>query len=381
MAGAAGDPPDPTGQKRRSTVTGGRLVFLAGVRALAAIRAQGLRPDDIKVVAGAAGGPKWLILGHLDRMLFGSWFHGRRVKLYLLGSSIGSWRFAADSCADPVGAIDRMQDAYIHQVYNRKPTPREISEKSRSIIEYALGLNGPGEILSHAVNRLSLVAVRSRHLLASEQRLPLALGLAAAVTANFPKRPWLRWFFRQTLFSDPRNPPPFSVIGRKPNARCNMTPGNLKPALLASGSIPYLMQGVRHIPNAPRGVYRDGGAVDYHLDVPFGLKGSGIVLFPHFSPRIIPGWFDKHLPWRQPSAGNMADVLLIAPSERFVSGLPNGKITDRSDFFSYAGDDRGRFDCWQHVAEAGKILADEFIDTVESGRIRRCVKPLHAYCQ
>lgn len=376
MANAAGDPPDSTGQEGRPAVTGGPLVFRAGERALAVIRTQGLHADDVKVVAGAAGGPKWLILGHLDRMLFGSWFHGRREELHLLGSSIGSWRLAADSCADPVGAIDRMQDAYIHQAYDTKPTPRVISKKSRSIIEYALGSTGPGEILNHAVNRLSMLAVRSRHLLASEQRLPLALGLAAAVAANIPMRPWVRWFFKQTLFSDPRNPPPFSAIGRKPNARCDITPDNLKPALLASGSIPYLMQGVRHIPHAPRGVYRDGGAVDYHLDVPFGLKGSGIVLFPHFSQRIIPGWFDKHLPWRRPSADNMADVLLIAPSEQFVSGLPNGKISDRSDFYRYAGDDRGRFTCWQQVAESGRILAEDFIEAAESGRIRRCVKPL-----
>ncbi|MDX2452676.1 MAG: patatin-like phospholipase family protein, partial [Desulfosarcina sp.] len=94
-------------------MSGERLVFLAGERALETIRSQGLGPDNVKVVAGAAGGPKWLILGHLDRVLFGSWFQGRRQPLHLLGSSIGSWRFAADSCTDPVAAIDRMEDAYI----------------------------------------------------------------------------------------------------------------------------------------------------------------------------------------------------------------------------------------------------------------------------
>lgn len=86
------------------------------------------------------------------------------------------------------------------------------------------------------------------------------------------------------------------MIGQALNTQSGMTPGNLKPALQASGSIPYLMNGVQQIPGAPKGVYRDGGPVDYHLDVPFGLDGSGIVLYPHFSQRIIPGWFDKHLP-------------------------------------------------------------------------------------
>ena len=362
-------------------MSGEKLVFLAGKRALETIRSQGLGPDGVKVVAGAAGGPKWLILGRLDRLLFGHWFRGRRQPLFLLGSSIGSWRFAADSCADPVAAIDRMEDAYIHQTYDRHPTPREISEKSRAIIDRTLGANGPREVLNHPVNRLSLVAVRSRHLLARERRLPLALGLAAAVMANVLTRRSLKWFFQQTLFSDARNRPPFSSIGQAPGARSDLTPDNLKPALLASGSIPYIMDGVQQIPAAPKGVYRDGGVVDYHLDVPFSLNGKGIVLFPHFSRRIIPGWFDKHFSWRRPSADNMADVLLVAPSERFVSRLPNGKITDRKDFYLYAGDDRARFACWQQVADAGSILADDFMDAVESGSIRNRVQPIEGYAR
>jgi hypothetical protein len=353
-----------------------KLVFLAGSRALRSIRDQGLAPDHVKVVAGAAGGPKWLILGHLDRLLFGSWFRERRQPLYLLGSSIGSWRFAANSCADPIAAIDRMEAAYIHQAYAREPTPREISEKSLAIIDHTLGAVGPGDVLGHPVNRLSLVAVRSRHILACEQRLPLALGLAAAITASTLDRRLLLLFFRQTLFSDPRTRPPFYEHNRWLPDHSALTPENLKHALLASGSIPYLMHGVCDIPGTPPGVYRDGGAVDYHLDVPFGLNGKHIALFPHFSDRIIPGWFDKHLPWRRPSARNLADVLLVAPSARFVSRLPDGKITDRKDFYRYAGDDRARFTCWQQVADAGKILADDFIDAVESGDIRNRVRPL-----
>ena len=357
-------------------VPGERLVFLAGSRALESIRNRGLSPDHVKVVAGAAGGPKWLILGHLDRMLFGSWFRERREPLHLLGSSIGSWRFAADSCADPVAAIDRMEDAYIHQTYDRQPTPGEISEKSRSIIAHTLGTDGPGEVLGHPVNRLSLVAVRSRHLLASEGRLPLALGLAAAATVNAVARRSLGWFFEQTLFSDPRTCPPFYQNGPWPGAHSALSPKNLNRALLASGSIPYVMEGVRDIPGAATGVYRDGGAVDYHLDVPYGVSGTGIVLYPHFSSRIIPGWLDKHLSWRRPSADNMADVLLVAPSAGFVSRLPNGKITDRNDFYRYAGDDNARFSCWQQVADAGSILADDFMEAVRSGSIRNRVQPL-----
>ena len=74
----------------------------------------------------------------------------------------------------------------------------------------------------------------------------------------------------------------------------------------------------------------------------------------------------------------MADVLVVAPSASFVSRLPNGKITDRQDFYRYAGDDKARFACWQQVAEAGKILADDFMDAVTSGGICNRVQPLAA---
>jgi len=151
---------------------------------------------------------------------------------------------------------------------------------------------------------------------------------------------------------------------------------NLKPALLASGSIPFVMRGIRDIPGAPPGIYRDGGAVDYHLDVPYGLEGNGIVLFPHYTDRIIPGWLDKKLTWRKPSPNNMADILLVAPSPEFVSRLPLGKISDRNDFYRFAGNDRGRFGYWQKVSEAGKELAEDFLAAVANGSIRERVKQL-----
>lgn len=353
-----------------------KLVFLAGERALKRVRENGLDPDDVKIVAGAAGGPKWLILGQLDRVLFGEWFKGRRKPLFLLGSSIGSWRFAAASRRDPVAALDRFEDAYIHQAYTAKPSPAEVTGKSRDIMDAFLDESGVGEVLSHPCQRLSLFTVKSRHLLACEQKLLLALGLIGAVGANMVSRRLLRFCFRQTLFSDSRTLPPFTGNGNGRVMRLFLAGDNLKTALLASGSIPYVMQGIRDIPGAPPGVYRDGGAVDYHLDVPYGLAGSGIVLFPHYIDRIISGWLDKKLTWRKPAPGNVADVLLVAPSPEFVSRLPLGKISDRNDFYRFAGDDNGRFDYWQKVAAAGRELAEDFKEAVATGSIRERVRPL-----
>ena len=353
-----------------------KLVILAGARALKKVRTAGLSPGDVKMVAGAAGGPKWLILGQLDRFLFGEWFKDRTDTLFLLGSSIGSWRFAAASRRRPVAAIDHFESAYIHQAYTTKPSPGEVTLKSRAILEAYLGEKGVAEVLAHPFQRLNLFTVRSRHLLADDRKVPLALGLVGAVCANVVRRRGLNLFFRQTLFSDRRSILPLEQTNSFRVSRANLSGANLKEALLASGSIPYVMQGIRDIPGAPRGVYRDGGALDYHLDIPYGLKGRGLVLFPHYTDRIIPGWLDKKLPWRKPSPDNLTDVLLVAPSPEFVSRLPLGKISDRNDFYRFAGDDQGRFDYWQKIADAGKELAEDFMEAVTSGSIQERVRPL-----
>ena len=352
-----------------------KLIFLAGERALERVRDGGLQPEDVKIVAGAAGGPKWLILAQLDRLLFGEWFQGRHEPLFLIGSSIGSWRFAAASRRDPIAALDHFESAYIHQAYTTKPSPAEVSRKSQDIMDTFLGDNGPDEVLTHPYHRLNLVAVKSRNLLNFDHSLPLALGLVAAIGGNLISRKLLRLFFSQTLFGDSRTQPPFNSIANGSNSRVALNRANFKRALLASGSIPYVMAGVRNIPGAPPGTYRDGGALDYHLDVPFGLDGKGVVLFPHYTERIIPGWLDKKLFWRKPSQDNMADVLLVAPRPEFVANLPLGKISDRTDFYYFAGDDQGRFKYWKTVAAAGKGLAEEFSEAIDSGSIRKKLRP------
>ena len=129
------------------------------------------------------------------------------------------------------------------------------------------------------------------------------------------------------------------------------------------------MSGVDRIPGAPSGVYRDGGVIDYHLDLPFS-GSQGIVLFPHYMTRIIPGWLDKGLAWRKPVSANLDRVLMVAPSKGFVRSLPLGKISDRNDFYRFAGADRERMDYWHAVVSRGRLLAEEFMALAASGRIR-----------
>lgn len=352
------------------------LTLRAGPTALARIRAEGLRPEAVRVVAGAAGGPKFLVLAGLDRFLFGEWFRGRTAPLFLVGASIGAWRFAAASTGAPE-SMDLLRRAYMAQTYSDQPDPAEISAMGWKILDRFLGEGEKDAILSHPSHRLSVLAVRSRPPVASARRALLLPGLTGAALANLAERRLLGWFFERVLFSDSRKVPPFAQRNGFPLHCLVLTRRNLRAALMASGSIPLVMEGVAGIPDAPPGVYRDGGVIDYHLDLPFLPRGDdGLVLFPHYTDRIIPGWLDKKLTWRRPSAANMDKVLLVAPSAELVRGLPGGRIPDRKDFHRFLGRDMDRLAVWRRAVTASERMAEEFAELLESGRIREVVRPM-----
>ena len=90
------------------------LSLYGGSKAISIIKENGLTQNIVKVVAGAAGGPKWMILSHMDRFLFTEWFKNRSEPLFLAGSSAGAWRFAALSQRDPGKALDLLLHSYIY---------------------------------------------------------------------------------------------------------------------------------------------------------------------------------------------------------------------------------------------------------------------------
>lgn len=353
------------------------LIFLAGKKAYSLIKDNGLKPDMVKVIAGAAGGPKWLILNHLDRALFTHWLKDRSNPLFLIGSSIAAWRFAAVSQSDPRAAIDKFQSAYLGQTYSDKPTPAEISRETSRVRDLFLDQTAIQQILDHPSLRLNFMAVRSRGLNRFENKFLLGAGLAGTALLNIVSRRFLRYFFERTLFYHPETAPPFFNTTDFPLKTVPLDKDNLAPALLASGSIPLIMSGVNGIKGAVPGSYRDGGVIDYHMDIPF-LKETDekIVLFPHYSRRIIPGWLDKKLTWRKPHPSNMDPVLQVAPSESFIESLPLQKIPDRNDFWLFAGKEQERIDYWEAVIKKSELLGAEFLDAVESGKIKNLVQPM-----
>ncbi len=352
------------------------LIVSAGINAYQTVKEKGLKQEMIKIISGAAGGPKWLVLNRFDRMLFSSLLKNRSVPLHLIGSSIGAWRFAAMSQSDPIKAQAKLEESYINQRYDSKPTPAEITAESNKIMESFLDESGIEYILNHPWIKLSFMSVRSRGFISSESKIILGSGLLGSFLLNMINRKLLNLLFERTVFTQSHNSVPFSISNGFPAKRIQLTPQNFRKALLSSGSIPLVMEGIKGIPGTTGGVYRDGGVMDYHLDLPFAVEEDEIVLFPHFTGRIIPGWLDKSLKWRKPDPRHMKNILMVAPSEDYISNLPNRKIPDRNDFWLYKGRDDDRFRDWKIVVEKGQVLADEFYELIQSGRIRDVVTPL-----
>ncbi len=349
------------------------LIVKAGHNVLEMIRDEGLAAERIKILAGASGGPKWLVLSGMDLVL-ADILRDRKAPLYCIGSSIGSWRFAALAQKDPKAAILAFEEAYIHQQYEGKPGIKAVSAESRKIMTQYIPDDQIGHMLNHPFMRLAFICARGCGGGGSDHPLRLGLHLAGAALANLTHRRHLSRFFERTLFHSPGFDTSLLTTDDFTSHWVELTNENFRSALLASGSIPLVMEGVTAIPGAPCGTYRDGGLIDYHLNLPYRMAEDDIILMPHFFERIVPGWFDKKISFRKPIERLLGNMVLIAPSAEFISALPGGKVPDRDDFKLFFQKDKERFDQWKKVVAACRILADELEKIFSSKKIE--VEPL-----
>jgi hypothetical protein len=341
----------------------------AGPTALRHLREQGLRPEHVRVVPAAAGGPKGLVLNPLDRFIFGHWLAASPRPVHLVGASIGAWRMASACLRDADRGLSEMAEAYVTQQYPHRPGkgPRasDVSAIFGAMLAAHLGCRA-AEVLAHPTRRLHVVASRGRHLLRRDGRLRTPLGYAGAALSNVVHRRLLGLWLERVLFSDPREalPLPLVDLGTR---RVALDAGNLALAVQASCSIPLWLQAVQDIPGAPRGAYWDGGITDYHLHWNYAALADGIALYPHFQTRIVPGWLDKGLKRRHRYSACLDRLVVLAPDAQWVAALPDGRLPDREDFRTYVDDDAARMARWRRAIAESRRLADEFADLVQRG--------------
>jgi hypothetical protein len=341
------------------------LCLYAGPVARRHIEQDGLQPHAICTIPAAAGGPKGLILGPLDRFIFGDWLARSTQPVNLVGASIGAWRMATACLNDPVSAFERLEHDYIRQHYEiklgeRRPGAAQVSELFGQNLKAFYAGRIP-EVLQHARYRLHIVTARGRHILAREQRWRTPAGYLGALMSNTVHRKALGAWLERVVFSTLGAPLPF-VSSDYRTRQVRLTEANFSQALQASCSIPFVLQAVHDIAGAPPGAYWDGGLTDYHLHLNYAgaAQAQSLVLYPHFQKAVVPGWLDKHLTWRHKATPFLDNMLLLAPNPEWVRTLPNGKLPDRRDFTHYGPDLAGRVKTWIAATSASAQLADEF---------------------
>ncbi len=346
-----------------------RLSLRAGPSALAELREHGFSADRFSTMLGASGGPKWLVLSRIDRVLAETVIGNRSKPLDVIGSSIGTFRHLCFASGDHAAACDQFEQAYIAQSYEERPAATEVSTQSRDILRALLADGRAGRILSNPMVRSHVIASRLRAKL-SDNGAAFRATVAAAALGNAFSRSSLALFFERVIFSSvPEYAPKFATV---PTHNARLSSNNIEDAAQASGTIPFVMQPVRDPADAPKGLYLDGGIIDYHYD--FRLRTEpGLILFPHFFERITPGWFDKALPWRHAAAEGLERTVMIAPSPAFVESLPGGRVPDRNDFVKLSTTERQKQ--WYDVIDRCGVLADTLHELIATDRFVEALRP------
>lgn len=353
-----------------------QLRIKAGKRAYEIIKDGGFNYDSISAYFGPAVGPRWLISSGFDLTLINRNILGRTRPVHLIGSSAGAWRFAAWLQPAAPACYRKFLDAYIDVKFTKAETPATVLEKLIDVINSYLEDDALPFALANKKYRLSVITARARNLVASEKIWLQKTGLAAGFLLNFFSRNNIYRFADRVVFYQGGKPPAFCFRPQFRGSFVRMNEINFKYAVLASGAVPLAVAGVHDIYDAPRGVYRDGGLIDYHLTHQFAAGENDIVLFFHHQERIVPGWLDKNRIRRVPDAETLSNVLMIFPAQSFVEKLPGEKLPDRNDFITYIDDHQTRVKNWRKAVELSAPLGEEFLELVASGKIRDIVERL-----
>lgn len=346
------------------------LDIYAGKSAMQQIEQHGFNQDMFTSMLGASGGPKWFTLFGLDKYLFGEFFKERTTELNLIGSSAGAFRFGALAQQNPVEAITRLASIYSETVYSDKADAKEITMKAKALLNAVYGNNGIDEIIQNPIFKAHFIVAKCQGLTSFESKPLQFLGLLTSILFNRIDRNLLKHQYQRYVFHHPTSQINISDHCEFKTHYQPLTINNLKDALLASGSIPMVMEGVKNIPNSPNGMYRDGGIIDYHFDVQIktnppqaiydskkATESNELILYPHFNAQPKAGWFDKNLK-RKVQDMHYQNVVMLVPSDKFISSLPFGKIPDRKDFTEMDATTRIKY--WRTVLAETERLAESF---------------------
>ncbi len=353
----------------------GNIRVKAGKKAYEIIKDGGFNFDLVTAYFGPAAGPRWLVAAGFDLSLLNSGLLGRVKPVTLIGSSAGAWRFAAWVQPEADKCYRAFLESYIAIGYDRSDTPRTIQTSMIALLDGYVADDALSFALVDKRYRLAIITSRMKNLAASGSKYVQKIGIGLAFLANALSRERLYMFAERVIFYNGPRPPFFCRNHDFCGVCVPLTELNFKAALLASGAIPLVVEGITDIYGAPLGLYQDGGLLDYHLTHEYAPDGE-LTLFFHHQERIIPGWLDQKLKSRRVDANILDNVLMVFPTEELISRLPDGKVPDRNDFITYLGNNEPRKRSWLKAVELTAPLGEEFLELVNGNRLSRVVEPL-----
>ena len=349
------------------------LDIRVGSKARQIIQNEGLHAHQVDIIPGAAGGPKGIGLMGLDQAIFSNFLTQAKQRRYLIGSSVGAWRFAGIVAQGEHLGPERLAELYIHLNFHKKMNLDDIYRISKDMLDDILGAELQ-RLVDHPDYHLTIIAAKAENLFQSDKRLALFGSLLGIIGSNAISRNHLSKFM-QRVICQPADFPQFQIQDDAFKTHyLNFNRDNVADWLMASGSIPGVVPAVKNIVDAPQGAYRDGGLIDYHIDLPF--KSKGIVLYPHFTDSIIPGWFDKMFKSRKSNPENQSRTVLISPSKAYLDSLPMGRLPDRKDFTLKGMDNQQRIAMWKKCTVESQRLGDEFLELVEKQNFEAIMQDL-----
>lgn len=345
------------------------FIIRAGTKALQHIRNSGLSPQDISCIPAAAGGPKWIVLYAFDKYFLREWISKKHTATNLVGASAGAWRMLCYALDQPEQALSAFLHAYVEQRYQELPPPSVVSQNVIDILNQILATSSKEGMWKADLKRLYVISSQSSFKLRSGSAYKKEFGTMAM--KNLVARSFLKADLRRIVFTNSPHKPLVEDAFHTNYVR--FTKDNLIPALQSTGTLPIYMEPVSNVPEVD-GLLWDGALIDYHICHQY--QDEGLVFYPHFTDQLIPGWFDKFVPWRK-FAGPFKDrMIVISPSKSFVQALPDQKTPDREDFNRYFDNNEQRIQNWYEVAKRGEDLAEEFDRLYKSGALVDHVRPL-----
>lgn len=349
------------------------LDIRVGSQARQLILKEGLQAHHVDIIPGAAGGPKGIGIQGLDQAIFGDFLPRAQQRRTLVGSSIGSWRFASVTGWGAKQGPELLSDLYTHLEFHKKMNRHEVGEVCREMLKGFIH-GKEKKIIENPDYHLTVLAVKSEHIFQSDHTLSLLASVLGIVTSNAISRDKMK-LFMQRVIAQPKYPQAFKINNDGFTTHyCDLNESNIEDWLMASASIPVVVPAVRNIKDAPEGAYRDGGLIDYHIDLPF--QSTGIVLYPHFTDSITPGWFDKMFKSRKSNPENQSRTVLISPSQAYLNSLPLGRLPDRKDFSLKHMNQQQRIKMWKQCVSESHRLGDEFLELIEKQNFETVMQDL-----